>query len=265
MKVDRLPLWLLRWLVKREQGKSFVPPCVLLIEDLIEAEVGDQINGGKRERIGAGLSTLARLHAATWGAGEVPDVHWTKGPDSIPRLVHAMYLNGRDEFLQQAAPHFSAHSIALYESLKKTGVERVIRHRTEVPQALLHGDYRLDNMFFASDDSIAAVIDWQTATPGPAVVDVGYFLVSSLPAETPETAVDELLAAHHAELVANGVGDYPYDRFLADYVDGLLIVLHRLTGLAEVADLGDGRGVELMAEWLRRADARLQRVPAQTG
>jgi len=150
----------------------------------------------------------------------------------------------------------------LYKSLRETGVDRVIRHRDEVPQCLSHGDYRLDNMFFTADGSMRAVIDWQTATPGPVVTDVGYFLVSSLHAVTEEAVVDELLAGYHAELVANGVTDYPYDQFHADYLDGLLIILHRLTGLAEVADLGDGRGVELMAEWLRRADARLQRVTA---
>ena len=143
-KVDRFPLWLLRWLIKREQSKSDVPPCVLLIEDIVDGEVGDQVTGGSPEKIAAGLSTLARLHAATWRTKTLPQAHWLEGPDTIPRLIQALYLNGHDEFLRQAAPH----------------------------------------------------------------------------------------------------------------------ILHRLTGLAEVADLGDGRGVELMAEWLRRADARLQRVTA---
>lgn len=93
------------------------------------------------------------------------------------------------------------------------------------------------------------------------MLDVGYFLVSSLPADTPESVVDELLAGYHTELVANGVDDYPFERFLADYADGLLIVLHRMTGLADMVDFGDGRGVNLMALWFQRLDARLQRVP----
>jgi len=261
-KVDRFPLWLLRKLIKREQGKSDVPPCLLLIEDIVDAEVGDQVAGGSPEKIATGLSTLARLHAATWRTSTSPQAHWLQGPDTIPRLIHAMYLNGHDEFLRQAAPHFSDHSINLYKSLRETGVDRVIRHRTQVPQCLQHGDYRLDNMFFDADGSMRAVIDWQTATPGPVVIDVGYFLVSSLHADTEEAVVDDLLAGYHAELVANGVTDYPYDQFHADYLEGLLTILHRLTGLAEVADLGDGRGLELFATWLRRADARLQRVTA---
>lgn len=261
-KVDRFPFWLLRWLIKREQGKSDVPPAVLLLEDQVDAEVGDQVGGGSPEQMAAGLSTLARLHAQTWGVANIPDAHWAQGPDHIPRLIQAVYLNGRDEFLKQSAPYFSPHSTALYESLKTTGVERVLRHRAEVPQCLAHGDYRLDNLFFAADGSVAAVIDWQTAVPGPVVLDVGYFLVSSLPAETSESVVDDLLAGYHGELVANGVDDYTFDRFMADYLDGLLITLHRSTGLADIVDFGDGRGQDLLATWLPRLDARLQRVSA---
>ncbi|MEL6984500.1 MAG: phosphotransferase, partial [Actinomycetota bacterium] len=260
-KVDRLPFRVLRWLIRREQGKSYVPPCVLLLED-VDGTVGDQVGGGSLEQIAAGLSTLARCQASTWGGANIPHEHWSEGPEYIPRIIQALYLNGREEFLTQGAPYLSPHSVALYESLAETGVKRVERHRDEVPQAMAHGDFRLDNMFFDPDGSVAAVIDWQTAAPGPVVLDVGYFLVSSLPAETPESVVDELLAGYHAELVANGVDDYPIERFLADYVDGLLIVLHRMTGLADIVDFGDGRGVDLMALWFQRLDARLQRVPS---
>ena len=94
------------------------------------------------------------------------------------------------------------------------------------------------------------------------MLDVGYFITSSLPAETPESVVDELLAGYHAELIANGVSGYPFDRFAADYLDGMLIVLHRMSGLPDMVEFGEGRGVDLVATWFRRLDARLQRVPA---
>lgn len=260
-KVDRLPFWLLRWLIKREQGKSYVPPCVLLMEDLADVEIGDQVAGGSPEQMASALSTLARIHALTWNRVGVPDAHWSQGAEYVPRLIHAMYLNSADEFLTTGAPYLSTHSVALYKSLKETAVARVARHREEVPQVLAHGDYRLDNIFFDSNNRVAAVIDWQTAVPGPVVLDVGYFLVSSLAADTPESTVDDLLAHYHRELVANGVGEYPMEQFIADYEDGLLIVLHRLSGLAgDFVDLGDGRGVELMQAWFQRLDARLQRV-----
>jgi|GEM_PF-1055767 len=260
-KADRLPFWLLRRLIKREQGKSYVPPCVLLIEDLADVEIGDQVAGGSLAQMTGALTTLARMHALTWNRKGIPDAHWSQGPEYIPRLLHALYMNSKDEFLENGAPYLSAHTIALYESLKDTGVSRVARHNDEVPQCLAHGDFRLDNMFFDANNDVAAVIDWQTAAPGPVVLDVGYLLVSSLAADTPKSTVDDLLAHYHGELVANGIDDYSMERFIADYEDGLLIVLHRLSGLAGgIIDLGDGRGLELMRTWFQRLDARMQRV-----
>lgn len=261
VKADRLPLWLLRRLIKRQQTNSHVPPCVLLLEDFGHAQPGDQVAGGSLDQIAAGLSALAQLQAQTWGVRNVPKTYWTRGGDYIPRLFHAVYLNSHDSFLKAGEASLSAHSVALFNSLKATGISRVKRHRDEMPQCLVHGDYRLDNMFFDADGSVAAVIDWQTAAPGPVVNDVAYFLVSSLPAATPESTVDELLAAHHAELVTHGVEGYPFAQFVEDYEDGLLVIMHRLAGFAgELLDLGDGRGQDLLDAWYRRLDARLQRI-----
>ena len=47
----------------------------------------------------------------------------------------------------------------------------------------MHGDYRLDNMLFgqAGADRPLTVVDWQTVTWGPAMIDVAYFLGCALP------------------------------------------------------------------------------------
>ena len=43
----------------------------------------------------------------------------------------------------------------------------------------MHGDYRLDNTMLAADDPgrIVAVLDWEMATLGDPLADVGLFLV----------------------------------------------------------------------------------------
>jgi aminoglycoside phosphotransferase (APT) family kinase protein len=43
--------------------------------------------------------------------------------------------------------------------------------------AILHGDYRLDNLIIGADDSIAAVVDWEMTTVGDPLTDVGLLLV----------------------------------------------------------------------------------------
>jgi aminoglycoside phosphotransferase (APT) family kinase protein len=43
--------------------------------------------------------------------------------------------------------------------------------------AIVHGDYRLDNVIFGEDDRIAAVVDWEMATLGDPLTDIGVLLL----------------------------------------------------------------------------------------
>jgi aminoglycoside phosphotransferase (APT) family kinase protein len=47
------------------------------------------------------------------------------------------------------------------------------------PPTIVHGDYRLDNTMLAVDDpgEIVAVLDWEMATLGDPLTDIGLFLV----------------------------------------------------------------------------------------
>jgi aminoglycoside phosphotransferase (APT) family kinase protein len=45
------------------------------------------------------------------------------------------------------------------------------------PAAVVHGDYRLDNAIVGADDRIAAVLDWEMATLGDPLADLGLLLV----------------------------------------------------------------------------------------
>ena len=42
---------------------------------------------------------------------------------------------------------------------------------------VVHGDYRLDNAIIADDDTVAAVLDWEMATLGDPLADLGLFKV----------------------------------------------------------------------------------------
>ncbi|MBO9623036.1 MAG: phosphotransferase family protein [Sphingomonas sp.] len=63
-------------------------------------------------------------------------------------------------------------------------VEKLIEWlpRTVPPQtrtAIVHGDYRIDNMIFAAEDPrVLAVLDWELSTLGDPLADFSYFLMS---------------------------------------------------------------------------------------
>ena len=45
------------------------------------------------------------------------------------------------------------------------------------PPTIVHGDYRLDNVLVGPDDKVAAVVDWEMATLGDPLTDVGLLVV----------------------------------------------------------------------------------------
>ncbi|WP_456249536.1 phosphotransferase family protein [Longispora urticae] len=63
--------------------------------------------------------------------------------------------------------------------------------------AIVHGDYRLDNVLVSADDRIAAVLDWEMATLGDPLTDLGVFLVywTGL-AHLPANAVSDAVTAN---------------------------------------------------------------------
>ena len=75
--------------------------------------------------------------------------------------------------------------------LAETYGPRIADHLTHVsngPKTFTHGDFRLDNLFFASQgaDDVAAV-DWQNSGIHSGLRDVTYFLSTSVTPETRRT------------------------------------------------------------------------------
>jgi len=256
---NHLPMPLLRLLTQREQRNADVPPTVLLLEDLQGQELGDQVAGCSVERAAKVLEVAADLHGRTWGAKCPQPTVWLQPGDVAPRVFHAVYLNHRRMFEERASRIFSEQNRPLLRSVRRGGARRIRLLHRQAPRCLLHGDFRLDNMFFGADGSVSALFDWQTTNLGPGVLDIAYFITGSLGFETPEEAIDELLHHYHRRLVDNGVDEYPFDQLAAEYNEALLVLLHRMSAIGGL-DFGDGRGAELIERWLGRFDARLRRL-----
>jgi aminoglycoside phosphotransferase (APT) family kinase protein len=76
---------------------------------------------------------------------------------------------------------------------------------------LVHGDYRLDNVLVDPDTAdITAVLDWEMATLGDPLADVGLFVVY-----TRRSAADDVITGG----IMNAAGFPPTDALLARYAD----------------------------------------------
>jgi aminoglycoside/choline kinase family phosphotransferase len=86
------------------------------------------------------------------------------------------------------------------------------------PRTLLHGDLRLDQLFFAvsSDDAPVTALDWQITGIGRGAYDLAYFLSQSLPTEDRRSGEQQLIERYAERLAAHGVV-YPRDELRRDY------------------------------------------------
>ncbi len=113
-----------------------------------------------------------------------------------------------------------------------------------VPHTVVHGDYKLDNVMWARDEPrLIAIFDWEMATIGDPLADLGYLLHSwsaarpvpgyedRAPARPPLTALEgfptvpEMMARYEATS-GRSMKDFLYYRVLASYK--LIVILEGL-------------------------------------
>jgi hypothetical protein len=89
---------------------------------------------------------------------------------------------------------------------------------TRPPRTFLHGDLRLDQLFFAVEpnDPPMTALDWQMTASGRGAYDVGYFLSQSLTTDTRRGCEDQLIERYAERLAECGI-DYPADELRRDY------------------------------------------------
>lgn len=150
---------------------------VLLLEDLSPGEQGNQVTGCSAEMSRRAVLELARLHGPRWADSALDDIEFLsrRGPGDGEQLqmIWTMFAPG---FFATYSKYLDSEGIGLIERFGERIPSWIEGHT--LPNTVTHGDYRLDNLMFASEAGgypIAAV-DWQTPGHGSASGDVSYFL-----------------------------------------------------------------------------------------
>lgn len=188
----------------------------LLLEDLAPRLPGVQVDGCSVGQAEGAVRNLAGLHAPRWNDSSLLGLDFLRRSDADG----AAFLSG---LMQRSAPVFiewyrdvlSAEDVrTLQAAADAIGVW--ITARTE-PFALLHGDYRLDNLMFDPEGRDVMAVDWQTVMIGPPTRDLAYFVGTSLEPADRRAAEHQLVATYHDALVARGVQGYSPERCFDDY------------------------------------------------
>jgi hypothetical protein len=182
----------------------------LVLEDLAPAQSGDQIAGCSVDQARAAAVNVAGLHAPTWNDPSLREFDWLI-PDlaAYPDVAAAILVDATKQFLDRYA--VSRSTAATLHNFADRFVDWAAG-RPE-PFAMLHSDYRLDNLLFAQSDAPRPVVavDWQVVTVGSPLRDVAFLVATGLSTASRRAGEKGIVEAYHRRLVALGVDGYGAD------------------------------------------------------
>ena len=133
------------------------------------------------------VETLAELHGVDWRGAGLDAIAPTSG-----------FLERQLRRWQGLWEHNRTRPIP---EIDRVGAALEATRPPEQPPAVVHGDYKLDNLIVAPGERprVAAIVDWELATIGDPLSDLGFLLVFWHDADEPLTGPLALASATRAE------------------------------------------------------------------
>ncbi len=175
---------------------------------------GDQIAGCTVAEARLAIHELARLHAPVFGDSQLGATPWLNQETVLSQALVAQLLPA---FLERhgdrVTPEHQEVCRRFVASLDGWVADR------RPPLGLVHGDYRLDNMLFGTDDAPRrfVAVDWQTVSWGPVMTDAAYLLGGSLAVEDRRAHEQALVREYHEALHAHGVRGFGWEQCWEGY------------------------------------------------
>ncbi len=228
---------------------------LLVLEDLSTSyTVGDQVVGTTLAEAEAIVDALAELHAQWWESPELAAMDWLPVPDAPQYLaaVPGIYRAGLPVLQADWADRVSDEAIDLATRIEPV-FEEILERTGQGPETLIHGDPRLDNFFFANDDSGAvAVIDFQLSLRGRGVADIAYLIGTSVPRDIAQQNWEGLLQRWHQAITASGVSGYRFDDALTHYREAVAYYFCGPLSLVGTFDASNERGAAMTEAYTTR-------------
>ena len=231
-----------------DDGASFA----LLLADQSPAIQGDQIGGCDAAAARLAATALAGLHGPTWC-----DPRWPSFPGLAMTQLDPAGAAGMGEIAVMAADitvdKLGAKLDPADRETLREAMALVTPWALARPDrfALIHGDYRLDNMLFAPGGDRVTVVDWQTLGVWLPARDLAYFTATSLDPWLRAAIEGDLVSEYHAALQAHGVTGYDRETCWQDYRLGA-IQAPFICALGYAFATGTDRGDEMFVGMLTR-------------
>ena len=226
---------------------------LILMEDLEHYRVGDQQAGADLDDTLLMADELAKLHAAFWGRVDeldwVPHIAHSYHADNMDMLVRIGWPNMCEVFAEAIDPAHAAMGDQLIEALPT--LQQWMDH---APVTLLHGDFRMENVFFGVDAGQLpiAIADWQGPLLGRGMVDVALMLAQSTRTSVRQAHEREVIARYTERLATLGVPDYGYEEAWQDYRRSVLYNWIYVGVVAGTLDVSNRKAFAWMSKMVAR-------------
>jgi hypothetical protein len=195
----------------------------LLLADLAPAVQGDQIRGCTPRQARLAAVALAGLHGPSWcdpawldlteiAMPKPGDRPAAQGLGEVCRMAGEMVVNQLGPRLSGTDRETITAAMASVTSWLLNAPDRY---------ALVHGDYRLDNILFDGEARIT-VVDWQTLGIGLPARDLSYFAATGLAPEDRARIEGQLVEDYLEALHHHGVEQYDHETCWQDYRLGMI-------------------------------------------
>ena len=227
---------------------------LLLLEDLAGLEMGDQLTGLSQARAISIVEQMAAFHASWWDTDALDELSWLPSQNdpvylaAVPPIVSAgvAALGPLEASLPPGSLELAARVDAAFVDLTDACAKG--------PRTFVHGDLRLDNLFFTPGTDACTLIDWQLSLRARGVADVVWLLATSMDPEVQDQAWGAVLDVYRAALATHGIVVDPAElqRAAAEHAGYLLSGPLSLVGTFDFSEAGDGRAAALTKKWVAR-------------
>jgi Phosphotransferase enzyme family len=198
----------------------------LLLADQAPAVQGDQIAGCGEREARLAVVALAGLHGPSWCDPywlDLPGLAFPRPDEASAKGLGEVAKMSADITLEKLGDRMSADDRETFATAMGLVAPWLFAERDRF--ALLHGDYRLDNLLFDPGRNWVSVVDWQTLGVGLPARDLAYFTATSLNSELRLAIEEDLVDEYHRALLGHGVTGYDHEACWRDYRLGVIQAL----------------------------------------
>jgi aminoglycoside phosphotransferase (APT) family kinase protein len=224
----------------------------LLLADQAPAVQGDQIAGCGEQEARLAVAALAGLHGPSWCDSvwlNFPGIAFGRPDEASAQGLGDVAKMSADFTLEKLGDRMTADDRETFTTTLGLVTPWLLAEYDRF--ALLHGDYRLDNMLFDPDRTRVSVVDWQTLGVGLPARDLAYFTATSLDSQLRSTIEEDLVDEYFRALLGFGVTDYDRETCWRDYRLGVPQAL-LISALGFAFAAATERGDDMVLAMLRR-------------